>query len=309
MQSIVDVGLKLVLFYAFIAFGYSFGRLYHDSQRVNRAAGSLIVNVLIPVLIVQTFLTSPIGVAEDFLLIVVVTVTIHLLSVAMVSAVMLSDTNPPATRGAFLLAGTFPNGVFLPLPVTLMFIGGVGVPVIVVFSIVQMTILSTLGSTIGSLYGAEHVRWLQIVKKTLLFPPLLAVAFILPVLLIGARVPDALVPALSSVGSITTYLALFSVGLALCSGLGTLRVRSTAKVLVIRQVLVPLAVALLLIVLTPTPVTRMVLLIEAMMPPAVITVALSTSFGLDYEAAATAVILGTVVFLPLVPLIPLIIGV
>jgi predicted permease len=49
-------------------------------------------------------------------------------------------------------------------------------------------------------------------------------------------------------------------------------------------------------------------MIQALMPSAVFIVVYATEFGLDSEAAATVITIGTIILLLIVPLIPFILG-
>ena len=84
--------------------------------------------------------------------------------------------------------------------------------------------------------------------------------------------------------------------------------RSALEVISIRQVLVPAAIGAVLLVSSLSNLTARVILLEALMPLAVLTVTYANGFKLDAETAATTVTVGTLLFMPFVLLLPLVIG-
>ncbi|TFF91272.1 hypothetical protein EU545_04800, partial [Candidatus Thorarchaeota archaeon] len=172
------------------------------------------------------------------------------------------------------------------------------------YSITQMALFSTGGALIGSTYSDTATDLGQTMRKAVLFPPFIAAIIGSILLLFQFSLPAQLEPVFSLNGTVTSYLSLFAVGLGLGERFRLARIRESLPPLSIRQFLVPLATGLLLLVTPLSSVTKSVLLLESMMPPAVITVIYSSNFGLDSETAATLVTIGTVLLLPVVPLLP-----
>ena len=55
-------------------------------------------------------------------------------------------------------------------------------------------------------------------------------------------------------------------------------------------------------------ISMQVLILESLMPPAILTVVYASGFNLDVETASTIVTIGTLLFLPLVPILLLVLG-
>ena len=145
-------------------------------------------------------------------------------------------------------------------------------------------------------------------RKVLLFPPFLAVILGLILSVIGFSVPVELDLAISFNGVATTYLALFVVGIGLGTKVAYDKVRMAIESISIRQLIVPVVVGILLLFAGLSDITSRVLLLEAMMPAAVITAIFAGSFKLDSETASTIVTIGTLLLLPIVPFMPLLFG-
>ncbi len=309
MQPWFDLLSQLTLFYLLILVGFVISRHCKRAPRVNELVTGLLINILLPVLIMYTFLGATANALSELPLVILVTVFIHISGLVMILVFRRSSTIERKRLGAEALSVTFNNGIFLPVPLILMFIGPEGIPIVALFSITQMTLFSTGGAVIGSVYSESHASLRKTVKKAVLFPPFLAAIIGILLLLFSFSLPTLLEPVFALNGAITSYLSLFAVGLGLGERFRLASLRENLPPLSIRQLLVPAATFLLLTIMPVSTVTKSVLLLEAMMPPAVLTVVYSSNFGLDSDTAAALVTVGTVLLLPVVPLMPLMLGI
>jgi predicted permease len=85
-------------------------------------------------------------------------------------------------------------------------------------------------------------------------------------------------------------------------------VRSVLEVIVVRQVIVPLLILPIVLLSSLSAVASQVVLIEAMMPPAVLAVVYASWFGFNSQKAATTVTVGTLLLLPELPVILSLLG-
>ncbi len=208
------------------------------------------------------------------------------------------------TKGVFYICVTFNNALFIPLPIVLMFVGTVGVPFVIIFSLTQMTLLATLGSFMGAAFGGENGGYRKMTKDALTFPPFMAAIIGVALFLVSFQLPADIEYILSFTGPITTYLALIAVGLGIGVRSSLTDVRESLEVVAIRQFLVPVLVIPLVLLsgLPQLPVS--IIILESLMPPAVLTVVYAKSFNLDSEKAATIVTVGTLLLLPIILFIP-----
>ncbi|MCF2137401.1 MAG: AEC family transporter [Candidatus Thorarchaeota archaeon] len=302
MQTFVDLTVRLGLFYVFIVFGVLIARFYHRSDDLNRFITNVLIYLLLPPLFIKTFLGATLDVLTEMPTIIVMTLVMHVLGLSLLLLFYRGRVQDTRKKGAHLLCVTFNNGIFLPIPLALIFIGETSIPIIAIFSITQMLLFATLATLIGVRYSDTAPDWPATIKRTLTFPPLLAAIMGMILMLLGVQMPSSLEPILAVNSMVTTYSALFVVGLGLGSNLTLTDIKSAIPPITIRQAIVPLIIALLLLLIAPPLVTGQVLLLEAMMPPAVITVVFATALKLDSEAAATVVTIGTILLLPVIPL-------
>ncbi len=307
-QISLGLTLNLALFYLIILAGFLVSRKTVYGEKTRAYLNPLLINFMLPLLIVSTLLDNPFDTLTESPQVIAITVFMHLFGALLLFLYLKTKRMKPENGGALLLCATFHNAVFLPLPLSQMFIGQSAVPLIAVHSLTQMILLTTLGALIGSYYNQESIDRKSVARKALLFPPLLAtiVGFVLSVL--GIFVPSSLHMVISVNNTATTYLSLLAVGLALGKDFSMYHSSQALSVIAVRQIAIPLLVWSILIFTNLAPLTKDVLFLESLMPPAVLTVVYASDFGLDLQVAATTVTIGTVVLLPLLPLLPLLLS-
>ncbi len=309
MQTIEELAINIGLFYIAIVLGYLVTRMSNKSESLSKLLTTLLINLLLPLLIFGTLLSeSGVAVVAELPLIVLLTIICHLASFALLFIILSRREIERGKKGAMLLCVTFNNAIFIPIPLAMMFIGQGGVSVIIMWSLTQIPLMATFGAFLGAFYSRNETSYSSMVKKTLIFPPFIVAILALILISIGFTLPEPVQSALSINGTITTYLALFVVGLELGRRFSLTEMRDALEVFAVRQVIVPLMIFVFLIILGLSKVTSQVILLEAMMPPAVLTVVFAANFELDSETAATIVTVGTLLLLPLVIFLPLILG-
>jgi len=85
-------------------------------------------------------------------------------------------------------------------------------------------------------------------------------------------------------------------------------VRTALNVVAIRQLVIPLLVLPIILFSTLSQVPIQVLILESLMPPAILTVVYASGFDLDVEISSTTVTVGHLLLLPLIPIIAFILG-
>lgn len=307
-QTILDTILQFGVFYGLIITGYIFAKVSGVGKEINKPLTSLLINLLIPILFIYTFLTATPDSMLNIPLIMTFVLLIHLLGPTLMYVRLRKRNIDDSTKGVFYICVTFNNALFIPLPLVLMFIGSIGLPIVVIFSMTQMILLATLGSLIGAIYGGENSQWFRIVKEAFTFPPFLAAIMALVLFIAHVQLTGDLAFVLSFSGPLTTYLALISVGIGIGVRFSLVEIKTALEVVGIRQMLVPLIVIPLIILSGLQHISISILILEALMPPAVLTVVYASSFNLDSEMAASIVTVGTLFLLPIIPFIPLLLG-
>ena len=308
MQAITELAIQIGLFYLFILIGYVISRLTTRSEVLNKYLNLLLINILIPALVIFTLVSASPSAFSEVSMVIVLAVIIHLAAPLMMYIRMRFGEFDDATKGVFYICVTFNNALFIPLPFAVIFLGASGVSLVILFSLTQMLLFVTLGSLMGATYSEKNAGWRKIVRNAATFPPFLAAIIAIVLYAASFQLPEIVSIPLSFAGPITTYLALISVGLNVGMRFTLVDVKSALNVIGIRQLAIPLLVIPLVILSGLSHIPASIVILESLMPPAVLTVVYATSFGLDAEKAATIVTVGTLLLLPLIPFLPILLG-
>jgi predicted permease len=171
-----------------------------------------------------------------------------------------------------------------------------------------MILFVSLGSVMGATFGGKEAGWQKIAREMVTFPPFLAAIVSLILLALNVGLPTDLALILSYNSPITTYLALVSVGLGVGVRFSLADIRTALNVVAIRQLIIPLLVLPIILFSTLSQIPIQVLILESLMPPAILTVVYASGFDLDVEIASTTVTVGTLLLLPLIPILSFVLG-
>lgn len=300
----MDTTIQFGLFYGFILIGYLLARLSGKGKEANHYLNLVLINILIPILFIYTLLTASPDAMTELPLIIAIAVLVHLLGPALMYIHLKRRDYDNSTKGVFYICVTFNNALFIPLPLVLLFIGSAGLPIVIIFSLTQMILLATLGSFMGAVFGGENGGYRKVTKDALTFPPFVAAILAVILFLANFQLPDNIAYYLSFTGPVTTYLALIAVGLGVGVRFSLVEIRAALEVVGIRQFLIPIITIPIIIFSGLSHLPASILILEALMPPAVLTVIYAKSFNLDSEKASTIVTVGTLFLLPIIPFIP-----
>ena len=142
MQTLIDLSIKLGLFYVFIALGFLVARYYNKQKQLNKYVTFVLINILLPILIIDTVMTAPSDILAELPMIVAFTILMHVLGFGLMYLRLYRSSIENKTKGSMLLTTTFPNGIFIPVPLILLFIGESGIAVVAIFSMTQMILFA-----------------------------------------------------------------------------------------------------------------------------------------------------------------------
>jgi predicted permease len=185
------------------------------------------------------------------------------------------------TTGALMLSGGLANTSFVGLPMIEAFFGASSMATgILIDQLGTYLVLSTLGVAVATIYSAGSSSTTDIIKRIVVFPPLLAL--LTAFALMPIEFPNWISEALRRLGDTLAPLALVSVGLQLrfdqTEGIKT----ALATGLGFKLVLAPAAVALLYVgVLGTTEEVTRVTLFEAAMGPQIGGAIVAVQHGLN----------------------------
>lgn len=243
-----------------------------------------------PALVFHTLVTTQLDDAQ--LADVAMATGVGLLVSGGVSAIALAAFRWPVR--AFTAAATFPNAGNLGLPIAHLAFGDVGLTIAVAFFAINSMVQHTLGVWFTSGGGRQGHSW----------PKGVAIACILAILvrMSGVQMPAPLLESARLVGSLAVPLMLISLGYALVtasrSGLWRGAVLGS-----VRLVSGLMAGVVVVYVLQVPPLTASVVALQLAMPVAVVSAIYVQRFSGEGDVAAGAVLVSTVVFAVLSPIV------
>lgn len=207
------------------------------------------------------------------------------------------------TIAVLLLVVPVGNTSFVGVPMVDAFFGDRGIPYLIIYDQVgTILIFATYGSIILALYGSKGaVQPLEVLKRTLLFPP--TMALLAGLLLRGWPYPAAIVRGLETLAGMLTPLVMTAIGFQLRVRLSPKVVQPLAAGLVIKLAIAPLAVMLGCRLMGLEGLAVDVTIFEAGMPPMVTAGAMAIAVGLVPELAAALVSLGMALAFLTLPLL------
>lgn len=254
----------------------------------------LVTSISTPALVFHTLVVTEL---DNALLVEIGVITLLLLAGAgLVSAILLRVLGLPVR--ALLMTTMFPNTGNLGLPMSMMAFGPNGFSAAIVFFAVCAFVQNTIG--VRTLPNAGvHGAWRS--------PVLVAAVAAVIVRIIDSPLPVWALESVELVGSLTVPLMLISLGYALSSiPVGGLRAGSV--IAAIRITLLPLSAWAITWAIGLPPELQGVMVLQMAMPCAVLSYMFATRYTDMGEVAAGAVLVSTVAFLLLSPLILWLVG-
>jgi len=215
---------------------------------------------------------------------------------------------PKKEKGVIVLTSTFLNAIFLPLPLSLLILGDLGVILVTFYAIPALILFNFLGVIIGVIYSDDQKIDIKSMFKSFgKFPPLWAIIIASSALILGVKPPDSVILFSKNLGSITVPIILFAIGIKLKLDFPKTHILAITIVSLIRIIISPIIVFGFLSVYQVNSTERFIILLESIMPPAVANAAFASVFKLDDKLTAKVVssvtlfsIFALLLFLPLI---------
>jgi predicted permease len=210
---------------------------------------------------------------------------------------------PAEHQTVLRVTSMFGNVSFLGIPLCYGLFGQEGLMYASLYAAAQDLLFWSVGAAMMG-NGSVRLDW-----KRLINPSLIGIMLAAVLVGTGLPVPAFVMKATSTVGAATLPLSLLVVG----AGFHGVRLKGRTlldllPVAGLKLVLVPAIVGLLLPLVPMEPVARAVLAMEIAMPSAAATVALARTNGQDWQFAAGAVMVTTVLSAVTVPLLVLLLN-
>ncbi len=310
VSLVLEVVYRYIIIFSFIGIGAMLVRIIpRYSKQINKILVNSLIYIFVPLLIPDAISSNfhTIAIYALRLVLIATILVICCLSTGiLISREILKSSNK--VLGSIALTSAFQNAVFLPFPLILMITeSSIGIGYASIFAAVQFILYSVLGVPICVLYGERDGSLSQIISEILLFPP--SIATLLSIFLgysnfsfrelLTTYNPRIYIYLIKMCSEITLFFSLIVVGVSV----GSRRITVTNETLVvsfIRFLLSPLLAGLLILFMRLGGLVVIVILIESIMPPAVLNVVLAEKFGLDSSLTSEIIITTTLISVLLV---------
>jgi len=208
-----------------------------------------------------------------------------------------------AKTGVLLLIVPVGNTSFMGVPMVNAFFGPTGIPYLIVYDQVgTMLIFAFYGSLILALYGREgKLSFSSIARKTLLFPPTIAV--VVGLALRSWPYPAVVVSTLHGISQSLVPLVMTAIGLQLNWRLNRSVFGPLSYGLTIKLLIAPIVTLVVCRLLGVTGLHADIAVFEAGMPPMVTAGALAVAAGMESELAIALVGIGIMVSFATLPFV------
>ncbi|MCD7888257.1 MAG: AEC family transporter [Clostridiales bacterium] len=281
-----------------------------DSQGLG-AIASLVINITMPLMLLTNILE---GATRQQLLDTLIIIPLGILLVALLYALSWLTAKLCRLEGnkkrVFCACGTLGNNGFMGIPLAVALFPQLGTLYSAVFTLVDQTACWSLGYYLClPEEKLKDSKWSANLKKVV-NPCIVAICIAVVMLLAGLHLPDLLQSALSTVGGVTSPLAMVYIG-GLAAGLDLNQALTTREFYLIPVVKMLLTPLLMFLVLHTAGVDEGITLYMTMIAgtPTMASVAMmARNNGSEGDYAAGAVLLTTVCCIVTLPLVMLVVG-
>ena len=299
-EVVTQMGVMLQI----VAAGYAMRRFHWIDAAADGAFSQIIVRMTAPCLVFYGILANREELFSSSLPQVLLAVVMTVLLAGILSFLLFRGKGLSAEHRSVMRVTTmFGNVSFLGIPLCYGLFGQKGLMLASLYAAGQDVLFWSVGvAMMGS--GSAKLQW-----KRLVNPSLMGILLAALLVLTGVPVPEFVVKTASTVGAATLPLSLLVVGAGFHGiHLNRKTLFGLLPIAGLKLVLIPAVMALLLSAVPMDPVTRAVLAMEIAMPSAAATVALARTNRQDWQYAAGAVMLTTVLSALTIPLVVLLLN-
>lgn len=294
MIRLVEVVISMVLI---ISLGWTLKRVKFIHEDEIGTINKIIVYVTVPALIFMAIYRAKLSIGlGQMTLFSILVMSICMLIAAVIGKAM---KMPPTIYGGFLLVAAIGNTAFLGFPLTIGLYGQENLVRSVLYDFGTVLLLFSIGVLIAEKTG-EGSAQRNILKEFILFPSILAV--VLGIALHFLPLPVFLTTALDYLGAATVPLIMLTIGFKL-------EFRDVRQypiplllVILVKLIISPLVALLVAKISGVGSIVLGVTVLEASMPPAMLTLAVCMKYELDCEFIAVAIVGSVVASLVTIPL-------
>lgn len=300
-MDLLPVTGSIITLFILVGVGFIAYRLGYVTRHGASGLSSLLVNVSIPCLILESMqvpLSS--GLVHSMEIIVIVEIVVYAVSFCIAALIPCILKGSPFETGVLRFMLIFSNLGFMGYPVAYAMFGQESVFYVTLINLPFGFLVFTIGVFLLRPDLASHPD-----LRRILTPGLLASFLGLILLVTGITIPPPLNESISLLGSVTTPLAMIVIGTFLAP-LPLADMISDTRVWVIsacRLMVIPVIVFIIISPFVTDPLLLGIPVLLAAMPVAANTVLLSEEYGVNAELASKGVFISTLLSLVTIPII------
>ena len=298
---------QMVQLFAILIIGYILCKRDVMTPDFTKRLNKIVVNITLPSMILSSVLGSEGGDNALVFYLFGLATALYFVMPFLTLGISKLMHMPKSEEGLYAFMMTFSNVGFMGYPVIRAAYGDLAVFYTSIFNILFNVSGFTLG--IWLIHRGTGTK-AQFSAKKLLSPGILFSAMAVIFYLLKIKLPTPVTQLVSTVGGLTTPLAMLLIG----ATLGQMPIKEVFNdwhmypFTVVKQILLPLAMWPLIRLLIADPMIRGIMLILMAMPVANTSVLFATEFGLSERTAAKNVFFTTLVSILTVPLVVMICG-
>ena len=222
----------------------------------------------------------------------------------LISYLLAQMANIPLSRkGLFISMFSNPNTLFIGVPVNMAVFGVQSLPYVYIYYIVSTLFFNTIGILLLSKNDSSHMNFSALLKK-LITPILISFFITMFCLLCNIKLPDFIMGACESVGSISTPLSLMFIGICLYQiPFRSLRINGEIFGVILGRFLISPIITYLIAKLLHTPELAMnVFLLQSFLPAMTSTPIFGERYHCDTKFATIGTAVTALLSLIVIPL-------
>lgn len=296
MEAMMVIVGKVAVILILIAVGYVVTKCGWFSERGAAEVTSLLIKIVTPCLIVNSFLTNndSLKISEMLLSILVSALA---MGIALAISLVTFRKEPHARQKVLRFAVIFSNAGFMGIPLVESIVGGKGVIYCSFFVVVFNVICWTYGYNMMS--GGAKMN----IRTVLLNPGMIGLLFGLPIYFLKLQLPTLLTEPVSFLSNLNTPLAMLVIGsyIARVDLHSFISDMAVYKMAALRLIAAPAVYLVVLLFIRPEPDLFVSSVIQAAAPVAANAVLFAVEYHQDSELASKAVAVSTVLSIITIP--------
>lgn len=301
-ESVIVVFNQMMCLFLMIALGYGASKWKIVSSEMSSGLSAMVVKITCPAMVLASVMTAkPEGTMKDIFMVFLLSVAMYIIFPLIGVALNFITRVPQQDKRLYIFMTTFSNVAFMGFPVVNAIYGETGVFFTAIFNLTFNLFVFTFGVVLMSGKSGKSA----VSVKSLLNPGIIAAIVAILLFSFKIPVPDIISTTCSTVGSMTTPLAMIVIG----SSLATVPLREVFSeyrlypYTILKQGAAPVLIWLVFRNFITDPMILAITVIVSAMPVAATTVMFSKQYGQDDVKAAKGVFITTLVSIITIPAI------